>query len=125
MHSDDVQLRVSAQIALLGEVTPNMRCVSCEMTGNKITVKFVFDGEISEADIERAGEIGTEIVAAFSGCVFIEEQVVRLDRPLSLQDTWLRLVAYERFEVSGKFGSGIEIVGLSPRVGKSKYNNQR
>lgn len=58
-------LRLSAQRALLGQITPNIRKIFIRHRGSVIELLPVFDGEISEDDRERMEEATSEILSDF------------------------------------------------------------
>ena len=60
-----VKLRLSAQRALLGQVTPNIRQVYIRYRAGMIELLAVLDGETSDDDRERMEEVTSEIVSDF------------------------------------------------------------
>jgi hypothetical protein len=78
------KLLLSAQRALLGAVPANLRAVTAGWTGAQITLRFLFDGEISASDRESAQIVGTEVISDFPSPWTIEEEILRLDQPADL-----------------------------------------
>jgi hypothetical protein len=74
---------LSAQVALLGVVTPGLRAVSvdaCE-TDSSISIYFYHDQEASEYDRENWSCIVTEVSADFGPDCIIHSDVYRVDYP--------------------------------------------
>ncbi|QBH95503.1 hypothetical protein EKN56_03220 [Limnobaculum zhutongyuii] len=78
-------LRLSAQRALLGNVTSNMRSVFVTITNKNMQLFFYFDGEFTELDKEIASYVETEIIADFDDDFTIKTYVERLDFPESIK----------------------------------------
>lgn len=95
---DDIAVRLSAQRALLGHVTPQLRAVSVELDREcrRLTVRFVFDGEPSESVRDAASCAGTEMIADRPDGWTIDEQIVVCEAPA--QADHLRHVVYARCE---------------------------
>lgn len=93
---DLIELRLSAQRALLGAVTKSLRHVSCDISNGDISMLFVFDGPISERDREGATVACAEIVSDFHGN--ISENLVRIDAPAPYRDKALRFWIFQRME---------------------------
>ncbi len=93
---ESIELRLSAQRALLGAVSQNLRHVSCEIESGIISVLFVFDGPISDQDREAASIACAEIVSDFPGN--ISETYLRIDAPAPYRDKALRLWVFQRME---------------------------
>jgi hypothetical protein len=92
------KLLLSAQRALLDAIPPNLRAVSCDWEGAHITLRFVFDGEISDVNFEDAQTVATEVAADFPAPWTVDEDIVRRDYPDTLSETALALWAYRRKE---------------------------
>ena len=75
-----VTLRISAQRALLGTITPNIRKVFVGLQDKTIQFVVIFDGEISEDDEDNMSCVGTEIVSDFCD-LFINEQFLSIPYP--------------------------------------------
>lgn len=54
------RLKLSAQRALLGAITPNIRAVFAELMENDVQIYFYYDGIIQDDD-----EIALEVIAGF------------------------------------------------------------
>jgi len=74
----DIYLRLSAQRALLGHVTPLMRSASVDLDPVQkiVVVRFVFAREPSESEQDAAGCAGTEMIADYPDPWTIEEEFV-------------------------------------------------
>lgn len=57
------KLKLTAQVALLGNVTPNLRSVCVQVEDHKIFVRFYYDRELSEDDKECAESTMDDIIA--------------------------------------------------------------
>ena len=55
--------KLTAQVALLGNVTPNLRSVCAQIEDHKIFVRFYYDRELSEDDKECAESTMDDIIA--------------------------------------------------------------
>lgn len=94
---DDISIRLSAQRALLGHVTPALRAVSVDVDpqSRRVSVRFVFDGEVSEAVRDAAACAGTEILSDYPDWD-VDEQFLNVRAPLQIEH--LRFVVYARCE---------------------------
>jgi hypothetical protein len=92
----EVNLRVAAQIALLGAVPPMLRSVSCELRGKTIHFLAVFEPGASDDDRELLSVAATEVLASFDSSHGIDEQFV--DVPVSERPPRLEHVMFERAE---------------------------
>ena len=89
---------LSAQRALLGFITANVRSVSGNVEGRTISVRYIIDGEIDEETRKELSCASTEVAADMAADWTFDEQFIRLDAPVSLRGQTLPLLAYERFE---------------------------
>ena len=105
MNDIRTSLLLSVQRALLGAVPPGLRAVTCGWVGTQITLRFVFDGEISEANTEDAQIVGSEVIADFPAPWTISEDIVRLDHPAGLRPGALAHWAYLRKEGVAETGN--------------------
>ncbi|WHQ76816.1 hypothetical protein [Pantoea sp. Lij88] len=80
MNSNDY-FKLSAQRALLGNITNNIRAISALLEGDDITLKFFYDGIISEDDEENASIVETKIIADLDDSSVVHTVVTRLDYP--------------------------------------------
>lgn len=90
-------LKLSAQRALLGNVTPNLRAVCVDIEDNVISAIFFCDKEISEEDFELYEQAKDQIIADFCQPQASFDQpefsleTVRLDYPekMPLKGFWV------------------------------------
>ena len=85
MTSSELRIKVllCLQSALLGEITPNIRGITCGWNNSSITIHCYFQDEISEQEAESMECIATEVIAHFPDLkISIESK--RLDLPESL-----------------------------------------
>lgn len=93
-----LNLLIFTQRALLFAVPPSLRAVTCGWEGTKVTLRFLFDGPISEDDAESARIVGTEVVAGFPAPWTVCEEIERVDCPADLRPAALPLWVYARKE---------------------------
>jgi hypothetical protein len=91
-----VDLRLSAQRALWGQVPATLRAVSLEMRETTILFRAVFEPSAPEADREMVSVAATEVVADFSAPTNIEEEFLDVAPPA--KPPHLRHVVYLRSE---------------------------
>ena len=77
------RIRTSAQEALLGTITPNIRQVFIGLTEKTVQFVVIFDGEISEDDEDNMSCVGTEIIAD-CGDLFADGQFLYNEQFLSI-----------------------------------------
>lgn len=79
------KFRSSAQEALLGAITPNIRHIFIGLIDKTIQFIVIFDGEISEDDEDNMSCVGTEIISDFSefgdGKLLYNEQFLSIPYP--------------------------------------------
>lgn len=90
--------RLSLQRALLGEVPASLRAVVFSIVGNKLDVRFYYDGPINDVDAESASCVEAEVLADYTADDIVGIHLVRLDSPSFIKDdgTWV----YQRREDS-------------------------
>lgn len=87
MSLDIVNLKLSAQRGLLGNVFPNLRAVCVKSTKNLIFVCFYINGEITENEKESCESTLDNIIADFCNLtenekeIEFETPIIRLDYP--------------------------------------------
>jgi len=91
------RLLLSVQRALLGEVTANIRAVTCSVDANKIVLRWIVDGAISEELEDNLSVLGTEVISDFSDH-HISEEFIRCDAPSDIKAFYLDYLAYLRKE---------------------------
>jgi hypothetical protein len=91
-----VQILLSVQRALLGEVPPALRGVTVGWHDTTVQLRCYFDGPVSEEDRESMSCVASEVIADFSAPWTIDEEVIRKDAPEPMEslDAW----AYRRRE---------------------------
>lgn len=66
---NQIELRTSVllsiQVALLGEITPNIRGITCAWNESVIDIHCYFEGEITEEDEDSMDCVATEVIADF------------------------------------------------------------
>jgi hypothetical protein len=78
---DDIDIRLSAQRALLSNVPSTLRSASLEVADNAIYFRCYFDIGASEKDYELLRCAGTELIADYPSGYTIEEQFILLPWP--------------------------------------------
>ncbi len=98
MTDADIRLNILsfAQRGLLFAVPPNLSALTCGSSGTNVSVRFVFDGPISEDDEESARIVGTEVISGFPSPWTLTEEIVRLDYPGDVRSDALPLWVYAR-----------------------------
>lgn len=106
MSIKNEELFLSAQRALLGNVTSGLRALSVNTYENVIEVYFFYDGEIDEEKRELAESIMDEIIADFwydneGKEIEFDYKIKRLDFPkkMPLKGFWV----YYRYEDSTQY----------------------
>ena len=92
---------LSAQRALLGVITPNVRSVSGAFDDQSITIRYIIDGEIDEDTREELACASTLVIADIGpdeSHLRFEVEFVRLDAPETLRGETLPLQFFERHE---------------------------
>lgn len=98
---NDRELRISVllslQVALLGEISPNIRGITCSWDSSKIIIRCIFHGAIKEEDRDSMEFVCTEVIADFPNHE-VEMEYIRADSPESLQKYGLMAWVYCRKE---------------------------
>ena len=84
MNNEIIRLRIVTQNALLGKITKEVRGVYVKIDKNCISICVVIDGPISDYWNEEIYEIGTSIISNFNENYNINENLIRVDYPISL-----------------------------------------
>lgn len=100
-HDADVTFRrdllLTVQVALLGEISKNVRGVTVGWEGTQIQLRAIFDGPPNAEDAESMECVGTEVIAAFPSYE-ISVDVIRVDQPGPLEPHLLKAWVYRRKE---------------------------
>jgi hypothetical protein len=98
MDDCTARIRLSAQRALLGNVTPQLRAVSVDTDpeSKRVSVRFVFDGEPSESVRDAASCAAAEMIADYPDPWTIHEDYVVCPAPARMEH--LRHIVYARCE---------------------------
>jgi hypothetical protein len=92
-----VLLLLSAQRALLGAVTPNIRAIRCTMKEKLVSLEFIFDSDYSDEDWDRCETVAAEIIGDFHDEVIdTKYQVIPPPARIPQGQDWL--LVYQRFE---------------------------
>ena len=75
-----------------------VRAIMCRWTEDKIHVRAVFDGEISEDDAEAISEAETEVIADFPSRTAVCFKLERCDRPATVKHDANEVVVFRRLE---------------------------
>lgn len=92
------ELLLSLQRALVGAVPASLRAVTCDWAERKIVVRCIFDRTVDPGDADDMAVVGAEVISDFPPHMALDEQVVRVDHPVSLAPHFLRAWAYMRKE---------------------------
>jgi hypothetical protein len=89
-----IELKISVQRALIGEVTENLFAITAGLEDNWITVIAFYKGAVAEEDVERIQEISSEVIADFPEGYMIKESALSLDEhKLQCLDFWALMKA--------------------------------
>jgi hypothetical protein len=84
-----VSLKLSIQVALLGEVTDRLVSVTCGLKDKHIDIRAYVSGKVEEQDIERIQFISAEVIADFPDGYTISESCLSLqDAEEEMLDFW-------------------------------------
>jgi|SaaInlStandDraft_4_1057021.scaffolds.fasta_scaffold206886_1 hypothetical protein len=89
-------LILSANRALWGIVTPNLRKASIRCEEKTIIVSFFYDKKITEDEKELASCAGAEVIADYPAEFFIEEELFQIASPNPLPQKGYTV--YHRYE---------------------------
>jgi hypothetical protein len=92
------ELRLSAQQALLGAISPEIRLVKVKLVGSTIVMTTVAEAQLSERAAEALSIAATEIIADFSDCDRISEQLVISNAELPKEDILAEGWVFQRAE---------------------------
>lgn len=94
--TDGVDLRLSAQQALLGNIPASLRAVSVEYRAHQIACRCVFDGPPTEDDQELLSCAMTEMLADYREPYTLEEEYLYLSYPMDMSH--LQYLVFWRYE---------------------------
>lgn len=83
-------LRFSVQRALLGEVNENLIGVTAGVKDSMIFIRFYFDKDATESELEKISCVGAEVIADFPEPFGIDEQVMFVNNQdeMEMLDFW-------------------------------------
>ncbi|WP_061249968.1 hypothetical protein [Leptospira alstonii] len=73
---DRKSVLLSAQRALLGNISPNLRAVSIGFTEQSISIRFYYETQPSEIEYDLVDSITSEILADFDHINNIDEEII-------------------------------------------------
>src|SRR5262245_54432559 len=85
----DVRARLSAQRALLGEVSPALRAVVLSVNNGIVEVRCYFDGPVRPQDEESISCVETEMIADCGPGEEVKARCIQLDAPKPISDEGL------------------------------------
>ena len=91
-----IEIRLSAQRALLSHVPVSLRAVSVDANSRKIYYRCIFDGEPTEDEWELLSVAATEMIADFPEPYTIEEEYLYIPHPETMEH--LKYVVFLRHE---------------------------
>ncbi len=89
---------LSIQRALLGEITPNIRGITCAWSKSEIKIRCYFEGEITDENEESMDCVEGEIMADFPNIKLIDLKCLTINMPESLNKHTLMSWVYMRKE---------------------------
>jgi hypothetical protein len=96
VSNESTELKLSAQRALLGHVSPCLRSASIDKVGDVIRWHCFFDADATEADFELASMAGSEIVGDYLFPATIDEKFIIVPFPEKMEN--LKYLVYYRHE---------------------------
>ncbi len=87
---------LSLQSAMLGEIFPEMRSISCSWTSKNVNIRVVVDGEVD--DMESIDFIHTEMIASLPEDIHVSIENIRVDSPQAINECSLAVCVYQRRE---------------------------
>lgn len=97
MNVVDPDLRLSAQRALLGAISPHIRLIKVRRSGSSITMTTIASQPLGDRAEEALSVATTEIVADFPDCQ-IEEQLLISSKELPRENLLEQGCVFQRFE---------------------------
>ena len=100
MKEEDIRptLLIGLQVALLDMITTNIRGITCGISNKTIMLKFIYDGPYSEEDRDRCEIIASEVLANFPDPFTINNNLLVVEPPLSINKELLSNWVYSRWE---------------------------
>jgi hypothetical protein len=93
------EIAASVNRALWGEVSDSLRSVQFRAVGDRIELRFFFEGNPGDDDQEALGFVGAEVAADFADATVSEEAVsTALESDIPCRDGWH--TAYARREAT-------------------------
>lgn len=92
-HSMELEVRLAAQRALLGEVPPRLRSISFDIVDGRLRARFEFDGDPTDEERECASVVMTNIIAALSPTILFTEEFVANRFPHPCNSLTIRVYA--------------------------------
>jgi hypothetical protein len=86
LHDRVIRARLSAQRALLGEVSPALRAVVLSVEQAAVEVRCYFDGAVGSDDEESMSYVETEMLADCGPGETVTARCIRLDAPMPISD---------------------------------------
>lgn len=90
-------LLLSIQRALLGEITPNIRGITCDLYDSQIIIRCYFEGQVTKDNKESIDSVEAEVIADFPKFA-IDLQCLMVNKPESLEQYKLSAWVYMRKE---------------------------
>ncbi len=91
-----IDLRLSAQRALLSNIPKTLRAASLEYRGTDIACRFIFDGEPTDYDRDLLSCAAAEIIADYNEPYTISEEYLAMPCPVEI--THLHHIVFLRDE---------------------------
>lgn len=99
----NIQIRLSAQRALWGQITPGLRAVSVEISDKAIRWRCIFESKLKKEEYwEELSCAATEVVADFSDAMIEEEYLVTPNDSEMEHLEWLVFLRHENMSQTHK-----------------------
>ncbi len=94
--NERVSIRLSLQVALLGEIFPSFRAICVDWTEKNIDLIFIVEKALDDEEMEATWRIDTELLSSLPAEYVVNTQVkiVELGQPIPRTG----LTVYQRYE---------------------------
>ena len=92
------EVLLTFQSAVLGKITPNLRAITADWGPGWIKGLFIYDGPVTDIEMDAISEIEGEMLAVFFPDYKIDLEAKRKDAPSNSNQAYLRAWIYHRRE---------------------------
>ena len=100
MNENDLRVMVllGLQSAMLGEIFPKLRYMTCAWKTSEVTIRAIVDGEVDEDDEESLERIHTELIAFLPDTFEVNKECLKLEPVQPIGEQFLMETVYKRRE---------------------------